>query len=482
MADKPKTVSIEVPEHLAASMKALLDHVEAVRARAHEPDVRFAEAEARLGELTADIEAASLSSFLGALDPSDERVEVAGVSYRRLHQPSAESYLSLRGTVRVNRALYRQEGVRNGPTVVPMELRAGIVEGRYTPAAARLAGVLAQEMPSRSTELVCRTAGVLGHGRASQFRVGVDLGQRWEEIHEAAETALIEQMEIPACVVSASVAVDRVSLAMAEPRPVTKADVAAGIKRPVAVNFRMAFSAALTLYDAEGKPLSTIRYAHVPEGGSVAVETSLRRDIEVLARRVPGLRIVTLGDGAAEIQNILDRVTIGVTVAARLVDFWHLAEHLGEALAAMGWYVADQLGDWKSLLYDRDDAIDTIEHDLRRWSDGYAPEAVPEGLHAALTYVENHRDRLRYATARAAHLPVGSGTVEATGKTIVEVRMKRPGARWQPVGAQAIMGLRALATSSTERWDLAMAQILQTYTAPVKALPPRRKVRRPNRR
>ena len=456
----------------------MLDHVADFQAKAKSPGADFAAAEARLGELVADIEGTDLGFMLAALDPTEERVEVNGRSYRRLKQAAFETYLGLRGAIRVNRGLYRDEQIRNGPTVVPMELRAGIAEGRYTPAAAKLAGVMAQEMPSRSADLVCRSAGVLPQGRASHFRVGTDLGERWEEIREAAEPALVEAMKLPPGVAAASVSVDRVSLAMAEPRPVTVKDKTAGVKRPIAVNYRMAFSGALTLYDGDGEPLSTIRYAHVPEGGATALEDSLRRDLEILVRRVPGLRVVTLADGAPEMQNILDRVTRNVPVAARLVDFWHLAEHLGEAIASTGNYATDQLGDWKNLLFERDDAIDTIESVLKAWAETYASDAVPGPLHAALTYVENLRERLRYATTRAANLPIGSGTVEATGKAIVEVRMKRPGARWTPVGAQAIMGLRALATSSTARWDLAIAQVLHTYTAPVTPLPSREKVTR----
>lgn len=474
MADQPKTVTLEVPTELAAVLQAVLDHVASARAKAAQPGaLNFAEAEAQLGELVAEVEGTSIGRILEALDPSEDRVEVDGVSYRRLHQESAETYLSLRGPVRVTRGLYRQEGVRNGPTVVPMELRAGIVEGWYTSAAARFAGVLAQEMPSRSTELVCRTGGLLEHGRASQFRVGVALGRRWDEIRGEAEGALVEAMDLPPGVAAVSVSVDRVSLAMAEPRPRTREDEAAGIRNPISVNFRMAYTAALTLYDGDGSPLSTIRYAHVPDGGSQAVQESLRRDLLVLVRRVPALRVVTLADGAPDMQGILDRVTDGIDVAARLVDFWHLAEHLGEAIGSTGRYVADQLGDWKDLLFERDDAIETVETVLRKWATEYVSDSLPPGLHAALTYIENRRERLRYATARANGLPVGSGTVEATGKTIVEVRMKRPGARWQPIGAQAIMGLRALATSSAPRWDEAMNRILQSYTATVTPVPQR---------
>lgn len=472
MPEKPKTVTLEVPVELAAKIQAMLDHVAEFQAKAKQPGADFAKAEARLGELVADIEGADLGFMLAALDPAEERVEVNGRTYRRLKQAAFETYLGLRGAIRVSRGLYRDEQIRNGPTVVPMELRAGIAEGRYTPAAAKLAGVMAQEMPSRAAELVCRSAGVLPQGRASHFRVGTALGERWEEIRETNEPALAESMQVPSGVAAASVAVDRVSLAMAEPRAVTAEDRAAGVKKPIAVNFRMAFSGALTLYDGEGEPLATIRYAHVPEGGATALEDSLRRDLEILARRVPGLLVVTLADGAPEMQSILDRVTRNVSVAARLVDFWHLAEHLGEALKSLDQFPADQLSDWKVLLLEHDDAIETIEADLRASSARYPPDALPGPLHAALTYIENRRDRLRYARARAAKLPVGSGTVEATGKAIVEVRMKRPGARWTPVGAQAIMGLRALATSSTARWELAIAQVLQTYTAPVTPLPP----------
>ncbi len=480
MSEKPKTVTLQVPVELAARIQAVLDHVAQFQAKAKGPVVDFAAAEVRLGELVAEFECGDLHMMLSALDPSDERVEVDGRSYQRLRQEAAETYLGLRGAVRVKRGLYRDESVRNGPTVVPMELRAGIAEGRYTPAAAKLAGVMAQETPSRSADLICRSAGVLPQGRASHFRVGTALGERWEEIREDVEPALAEAMDLPSGVVAASVAVDRVSLAMAEPRPLTAEDRAAGVKKPIAVNFRMAFSGALTLYDAEGEPLSTIRYAHVPDGGATALEDSLRRDLAILARRVPGLKVVTLADGAPEMQSILDRVTVNVPVAARLVDFWHLAEHLGEAIKALDRFPDDKLSDWKVLLLERDDAIETIEGELRAWATNYTVDAVPKPLHEALTYIENRRERFRYATARAAKLPIGSGTVEATGKAIVEVRMKRPGARWTPVGAQAIMGLRALASSSTARWDLAIARILQTYTAAVTPLP--RRAKSPSRR
>jgi hypothetical protein len=467
MPRKPTTVSIDIPSELAPALRAILDHAEGFKARARAGKVNFAEAEEQLGALVSRAEGSVLGDMLAAMDPQSERVEVGGVSYRRMALAVSENYTGLRGNVRVQRGLYRQEGVRNGPTVVPLELLAGLVEGRYTPAAARLAAALAAEMPSRSADVVCRSAGVLPHSRVSQQRVGIQLGERWEVLRPEAEAALVEAMEIPESVVSASVAVDRISLAMAEARPATAADAERNVKHPLDVNYRMAFVGAITLYDKDGEPVSTLRYAHVPEGGASAMEDSFRRDLGALRRLRPDLRVITLADGAPEMQSILDRATAGIGVEARLVDFWHLIEHLGHAIGGTERFVTDQLGDWKYDLLRDDAAIEAIETRLREWERAYTKKACPPGLHSALTYVANHRERLRYASARASGLPIGSGTVEATGKAIVQVRMKRPGARWLPAGAQAIMSLRALATSVSGRWDAAIQRLLDSYRTDV---------------
>lgn len=51
----------------------------------------------------------------------------------RVHQPGAAVHLFLFGELRVQRRTHREVGVRNGPTVVAVELLAGIIEGA-TPA------------------------------------------------------------------------------------------------------------------------------------------------------------------------------------------------------------------------------------------------------------------------------------------------------------------------------------------------------------
>ena len=323
-------------------------------------------------------------------------------------------------------------------------------------------------MPSREAEATCESLHVLPYSRSEHFRVGVEMGSRWDDVRDKVESDLVVQMKLDPAATSLSVAVDRVSMPMAEPREPTAEDAEKGIKNPISVQLRMAYSAVWTLYDAEGLPLQAVRYAHVPTGGVEDLEQCLSRDLDVVLERRPDLRLVTLADGAPEMQGILDRVVAGRSVDGQLIDFWHAAEHLGEAIVAMGRYKEDLLTDWKIDLLNRDEAIDDIFEILRGWSMPFMLrpiEAMPKGLYDALTYVENNRDRMRYATVHKAGLPVGSGTVEATGKTIVEVRMRRSGSRWveKERGPQALLGLRALATSEPKRWNAAATHILASY-------------------
>ncbi|WP_434043048.1 MULTISPECIES: hypothetical protein [Sorangium] len=72
---------------------------------------------------------------------------------------------------------------------------------------------------------------------------------------------------------------------------------------------------------------------------------------------------------------------------------------------------------------------------------------------------------MRYATWRAACLPIGSGVVEAACKTLAAQRMKRSGMRWRHEGGQAILTFRGLIQS--ERFDGAWALLAATYKAEV---------------
>lgn len=453
------TVGVTELERLEASIDALKQAVTAARAAwAREPaDVNFRDIERTVLDHTARVSADAIAASLAAGEPSEPEVELDGRVYRRMPQASNGVYFGLHGKVRVRRHLYRQVGVRNGPTIVPLELRAGIVDGRWTPCAAEAAACLAQAVPSREAAETATSLRVLPYSRSSLYRCGEHLGERWEAIGDEAEQRLVESMPLDDEAASVSVSVDRVSIPMEEP---ASDEAQERTDQQIEVAWRMAYCGVLTLHDEGGKALTSIRYGRMPDGGRDILEDSLEADlVEVLQRR-PDLRVVGLADGAAEMQQMLDRILDGHDPEAVAIDFWHLTEKLGKAIVAAGRSAAANLPAWKAQLLSDDRAIERIETWLRTWALEFTGD-VPDALYDALTYIDNNRRRLRYASLVEAGLPIGSGMVEATCKTLVAVRMKRSGCRWKEPSGQALLNLRSLACSS--RWSQAMTHLMDNY-------------------
>ena len=68
------------------------------------------------------------SDLMAIADRHGEQVAVDGVVYQR-HEPGTVRYFTLCGPLDIARWTYRAIGVRNGPTIVPLELDAGLVGG-----------------------------------------------------------------------------------------------------------------------------------------------------------------------------------------------------------------------------------------------------------------------------------------------------------------------------------------------------------------
>jgi hypothetical protein len=86
-------------------------------------------------------------------------------------------------------------------------------------------------------------------------------------------------------------------------------------------------------------------------------------------------------------------------------------------------------------------------------------------VEAAIRYFRARLARMDYAAARAVGLPIGSGNVEATCKSLVSVRMKRPGARWKHTTGDEVLQLRALQLS--DRWAAAVQRAIRPLAKPV---------------
>ena len=151
-----------------------------------------------------------------------------------------------------------------------------------------------------------------------------------------------------------------------------------------------------------------------------------------------------------------------------LIDFFHAAQHLSDAFDAA--YGANapkavaQFEKYRHLLRYDDDGVAQVIRALRHLRSKH-PEC--ERIAQVLGYFRNNRHRMGYAEAKDQGLPIGSGVVEATCKTLVTERLKRSGMRWSERGGQAILTLRALLQS--HRFESGWSLLLQTYRADVSA-------------
>jgi len=183
-----------------------------------------------------------------------------------------------------------------------------------------------------------------------------------------------------------------------------------------------------------------------------------------LATEATRTGVTLLADGAPELWHLLtgslNTETLGVPVR-QLVDLWHLLEKLGSAARLLSGEPQGSavLHGWRLRLLNRPGRVAEILQELYTSGKEEVAVGTSRPVHEAITYLENHQARMNYASARRHGLPVGSGNVEATCKSLVAVRMKRPGARWKEETGEHLLNLRALALS--ERWESALTLTLR---------------------
>ena len=468
---------IEVPQELnglGVAMMAMLTAVTEAKTLAGMKGGRamdYTAVERALGAAAALTEREGHRAVLQALDVDQETVAVEGAQYRRVGRESA-TYYTMAGPTVVERALYREVGQRNAKVVDAVSLRAGVVADGWLPQTARAMAHEVQKATSREAEASARETGRLPYSRSSFERVGHAVGAVFVASHLAVEDALIEAYAVPAEARSVSISLDRVSVPMEEPRKRPRGRPKKGAAaRPVARNFRMAYCGTVTLHDAEGNALQTIRYGRMPQGDAVGLCEGMAGDVVVLLGKRPELKVELLCDGAAEMWNLL-RTHFPAEVfgdVGELVDLCHVVEKLGKAAQVIG---GDEKGGamtqaWKLRLLNRSSAASEILAELVASGREHQRVGDEQPVHDAITYLTNHAARLDYAEARRLGLPIGSGNVEATCKCLFNVRLKRSGSRWKETTGEHIVQLRALALS--DRWGDAMELTLRPLRKAVRA-------------
>lgn len=451
--------TIELPSEFADMIPSLEKYVADIKAATPETEhggaVDMMKYESAMEASAAALEQESTRRLLQRLDIDTERVIIQGKRHSRVGRYQATCKTKA-GPVTVTRSLYREDGVRNGKTVDPVSMRAGVVGDGWLPDAAKAMAFLIQQGTSREAENAARALGRLPYSRSSFERVGHKVGAAYQVLQGTIEAVVMDKYQVPEEARSVSLGLDRVSVPMEEPlaRPVGHPRKGAP-QRPIERNFRMAYVGTVTLHDSDGDALRTLRYGRMPQGDVDAMCARMAEDVAIVLRQRPELPVAILTDGAPEMRNRLaakaNQETLHTPVV-ELVDFWHVVEKLGKAaLVTHPDSGAQQLQRWKMTLLNKTNAAAEILTELQQSGHEHTRVGDTQPVHDAITYLTNGGNRMDHAAARAQALPIGSGNTEATCKCLFDTRLKRCGSRWKNKTGEEVVQLRALALN--ERWD-----------------------------
>jgi hypothetical protein len=164
-------------------------------------------------------------------------------------------------------------------------------------------------------------------------------------------------------------------------------------------------------------------------------------------------RWIALSAGGSGLEDFLR--TNFPRVEAVILDFYHVAEHLGDL--AKAWHPKDdeaakaQAAAWSHQL--KHGGGPAVLQQLRDLDLRGKSAAARECHRQVVGYFENQLHRMDYPTYRAQGWQIGSGPVESACKTVVGQRLKGAGMRWGEDGADAVCHLRALFRSEESQWE-----------------------------
>jgi hypothetical protein len=399
----------------------------------------------------------------------DVETESVTVNDVACSQPAVtpETYMTAAGPVIVERHVYRPAG-RGTRHVCPLELRAGIVEGFFTPAAARQAAYVVAHMPPATAEALFVELGNMQPSASSLDRLPKGLSEHWEAHRQEWEARLRELESVPYGATTLAVSLDGVMAPMRAARSERAAPTVSDKQPKGPKGYQEVGCGTVSLYDAEGKRLETVRYGRMPEYHKATLCQELAAEVQAVLAICPRLRLVKLADGARDNWRFLGELDVsqlaGPVEVWEVVDFYHACDHLKHALDLVwGEFSPKGKAEFERLKVLPKEANDgvgrVIEHLRYRVRKTHVSRR--NKLLKELTYFRNQRHRMDYATYARERLPIASGVVEAACKTLVTQRLKQSGMRWATQGGQAVLTLRSLIQS--ERWEHGWALLRESY-------------------
>jgi hypothetical protein len=428
-------------------------------------------------------------------DTEASEVEIDGQRWGNRRVERGE-YQTMFGPVTLDRSTYQRAG--RGHVAVPLELRLGMVEGRYTP---KMARVLTRAIAVTTEQEGAAFLAELGTAMVSSStlnRIPRAIAARYETRRDLVEVKLRERDVIPDDAVTVQVALDGGMVPQdgehARPRG-RRTDAPdpprherrygpVGVDAPAANDghqgraWHEASVGTLAYFDDAGRRLKTVYLGRMPEPSKATLVRQLGAELDVALAERPALNVVFASDGAVAHWTALDAMAARIAPICtgdimKLVDAFHVAEYVTKAANAIeGDKTAEAsilAATWRETLKEKADGAESVLRSMRARRATVPTAARREELDGATSYIasQHQSGRMEYSQAITKKYPIGTGITEAAVKTVIGTRMKRAGARFSQHGGQTILLFRTAILS--ERFDALHAELVSTYAASVKS-------------
>lgn len=386
--------------------------------------------------------------------------------YRRLNRKTANRQVATPfGKITLWRHGYRYvQRDTAEPTIFPLEIQMGLVEGA-TPA---LAGIAAKALAEAgATQEVALARLREEHGvawgvkklRAVAENVSAGM-ERFRREHQAQAVALwLHQANASAGNRRPSLVVGRDGITLCT--------------SPHSF-FEVATTATLSVYDRRGKRLGTVYLAYPPELGQQRMTDELTALVQEVLRQWEGPlpRLVYVTDaGANETQyyrQVLRKLRHPRTgkrlVWQWIVDYYHASQRIttmAEALFGATREAATWATKMRKLLQKPNGPFRVLHSAAAIRSRRSMSARARKEFQTAYNYLRDRTRHMQYGDFRALRLPIGSGVTEAACKTVFTQRLKLSGMRWSREGAQVILNLRVTLLSGV--WNSVYQALITSY-------------------
>ncbi len=402
-------------------------------------------------------------AYLEAHDTSEPTIEVDGQTYR-WKMASPKEFLTPGGPMVLARSLYQADS--GGKCHIPLDAAWGMV-GQFATVEVREAVLFAvAQLTSREVEALLQKCASFHPSAAAIHAMTQEMGQ-WLEAHPELPEKIRDEEECPQGTRVLVASLDGVNVLLAEPgpkrgRPAERPQGSAEEAEISPTCYKNAMVGSISWYgdvpEGEVCPERLVsRYvARMPEDGAGTLKAEFERELVDAEAKLEGsVRKILLCDGARSLWKYADAQT-QYDDYEKLVDFYHATEHLSKAAEALFGKGSDKAARWyekyRRRLQRRRDAVRGLLRSIDYYS--HQQKLSPsrrKTLATERTFFENNQDRMDHRRFRQRGWPIGSGPVEAAGKTLVKVRMCRSGMRWSRVGGQYVLSLRTYLKS--ERWN-----------------------------